>query len=206
MELKSLVKELNKSLELEPPIPLDNEKGTLAELSEVCSELLASDVEHISRNAARELIKMKLVDAGRLELAKALYLKAGREIPKDLLKEEKPAGKKAAKPKNPEPEEAPETPAPKKKQKVEPEPEEAPKKKKEKTAPEARSKQESAEDMAYRLMKTGKDKKDLIEELRDRFTAKGKNFNETWLNKRADIYWGIANKRRQADKAAKASK
>ncbi len=179
MELKKLGAELNKKLELQPLIPLDNDKGVLAELQEVCPELQASDFEAgmIGREAARELLKRDLVpDAAYTAACK----RAGRKPTKKI--EEKPVAKKKTESKKKV--ELPQEPESKTKKEKKTEP------KKEDTG----EKRESNEELAARLVAEGRELKDLIEELRDRYAAKGKNVSETWLNKRAVVYFGIGKK------------
>ena len=176
MELKKLGAELNKKLELKPPIPLDNDKGIVSELAEVTPELQAEDfgAGKIGREAARELLKRDLVpDSAYMAACKV----AGRKPTKKI--EEKPVAKKKTSEKK-KVELPPET-KPEKKTKTKSEPKEK--------AP--RQKRESNEELATRLISEGKELKDLIEELRDRYAEKGKTMSETWLNKRASIYWNI---------------
>ncbi len=175
MELKSLVKHMNKVLELEPPIPLDNEKGTLAELEALKDDLQAEDYELLNRDACRELLSRDLVPKSAMEV---VCKKAGRTF-KPEVAEEQPE-KKPVKIKKPvkKTEEQPE----KKPAKPEPVKEKAPRK----------MKQESNEELAKRLKEEGKKLQTLTNELRKRYEAKGKAFTDEWLEKRAAIYWKIA--------------
>lgn len=187
MDLKDLVKELNKKLGLEPPIPMDNQKGTLAELADVALELQAEDFGKgkLGRDAARELLKRDLVP----DLAYLAACSCAGRKPTKTIEEPKPTKKAKApveKVKLPPVEE----PVKKSGKKVK-EPEPVPVKKGKATKVETEGKQESNEELARRLVKTGKTVKDLIEELRDRYAAKGKAKSETGLNKRAMIYWNI---------------
>jgi|GEM_PF-6417743 len=174
MELKSLVKHMNKVLELEPPIPLDNEKGTLAELEALKDDLQAEDYELLNRDACRELLSRDLVPKAAMEI---VCKKIGRAFKPEVAEEAEKKPVKIKKPVKKMEEEPAKKPA-----KPEPAKEKATRK----------MKQESNEELAKRLKEEGKKISTLTNELRKRYEAKGKVFTDEWLEKRAAIYWKIA--------------
>ncbi len=174
MELKSLVKHINKVLDLEPPIPMDNEKGTLSELESLKDDLLPEDYERLNRDACRELLARNLVSKQAMEVVRK---KAGRAYKPETepASEKKPV--KVKKPVKPSEKSETDTPKPEKQKPVK---------------AEKKSKQESNEDLAKRMKEEGKKLQSFTNELRKRYESKGKTFTDEWLEKRASIYWKIA--------------
>jgi len=169
MELKSLVKYLNKVLELDPPVPMDNEKGTLEELAALKDDLTPEDYNLLNRDACRELLKRNLVPEKAMEV---VCKKAGKAYtPKEKPVSEKKSVKKPVKKNTEASADAPAKPVKKESSKEKP---------------------ESNEELAKRLKDEGKKIQTLTNELRKRYEAKGKAFTDEWLEKRAAIYWRIA--------------